>query len=141
MIIQKIKIIHNGQISSENNLDELYISTFEKEITKTVEKQGYNVSSCKVEGVFDSEEEDVGISKIEIILDSKKSVEILNEDVDSNNIINSVQEIEKVEININNTEETTKTDEEMTSKDIKDLKNYLSQYYEIDKKIIDIQIK
>ena len=83
----------------------------------------------------------MGISKIEIILDSKKSVEILNEDVDSNNIINSVQEIEKVEININNTEETTKTDEEMTSKDIKDLKNYLSQYYEIDKKIIDIQIK
>ena len=47
----------------------------------------------------------------------------------------------RFEININNTEETTKTDEEMTSKDIKDLKNYLSQYYEIDKKIIDIQIK
>lgn len=130
------------QNSIDNNLNELYIETFEKQIKSAVESQGYTVISCDVEAEFDSEKDDAGIKKIYIKLSSK-------EKTDDENLINDIEPVEKVEINVNNTtvenenEEKEKgeenSDEDISSDDIDDLKDYLSEHFEVDKNVISIE--
>ena len=120
--------------SSKADLNEIYKKTFEKEIKKTVENKGYIVSECNVDGEFE-EEDKTGISKITIILESKK-------DSDENG--NQINNIENIEINVGNeTENTddTKKENNITQTDIKELKEYLSDYYELDKEVFDITVK
>lgn len=122
------------QNSIDNNLNEMYISTFEKEIKSTVEKQGYTVINCKVEAIFDTDNKDAGIKKIHISLKSKED----KEDKEDENIINTIEPIEKIEVNIsNNTNE--ESDEKISKKDIDELKDYLSDHFELDKKIIEME--
>ncbi len=130
------------QSSTEANLEKMYLEAFKKEITSTVEKQGYNVNDCIVEAIFDANNKNAGIKKIEIILDSK------NSSIDENDTTNSnvePVEIEEVKINIgNNTNSQSSSNSdysEITASDIKNLKNYLSEHYEVDKKIINIQTR
>ena len=120
--------------SVNTNLNEMYINTFEDEIKSTVEKQGYSVISCSVDANFDSEDEDAGIKKISIVLGNK-------EYTDEENIESSVEPIEEVEINVGNTtnEDDSKQEETISSDDIDELKDYLSDHFEVDKKIIDIE--
>ena len=116
--------------SSKADLNEIYKKTFEKEIKKTVENKGYIVSECNVDGEFE-EEDKTGISKITIILESKK-------DSDENG--NQINNIENIKINVGNeTENTddTKKENNITQTDIKELKEYLSDYYELDKEVFD----
>ena len=120
--------------SSKADLNEIYKKTFEKEIKKTVENKGYIVSECNVDGEFE-EEDKTGISKITIILESKK-------DSDENG--NQINNIENIKINVGNeTENTddTKKENNITQTDIKEIKEYLCDYYELDKKIFDITVK
>lgn len=120
--------------SSKADLNEIYKKTFEKEIKKTVENKGYIVSECNVDGEFE-EEDKTGISKITIILESKK-------DSDENG--NQINNIENIKINVGNeTENTddTKKENNITQTDIKELKEYLSDYYELDKEVFDITVK
>ena len=120
--------------SVNTNLNEMYINTFEDEIKSTVEKQGYSVISCSVDANFDSEDEDAGIKKISIVLGNK-------ENADEENIESSVEPIEEVEIDVGNTtnENDSKQEETISSDDIDELKDYLSDHFEVDKKIIDIE--
>ena len=130
-----------SQDNSENNLDQMYIDTFETELKNKIEEQGYNVKTCTVDAVFDTESEDFGITNITIVLDSKNNNDNSekNENKTNTNQISEIQDVEKVEINIGNTQEQTTSNKEITSDDVKDLKKYLSDYYEIDKSIINIQ--
>ena len=130
-----------SQDNSENNLDQMYIDTFETELKNKIEEQGYNVKKCTVDAVFDTESEDFGITNITIVLDSKNNNDNSekNENKTNTNQISEIQDVEKVEINIGNTQEQTISNKEITSDDVKDLKKYLSDYYEIDKSIINIQ--
>jgi hypothetical protein len=133
----------SSQSSVENDLNEMYISTFEKEIQSTVENQGYTVISCKVDAIFDTDSDDAGIKKITIKLQAEETT-------DNKNIINDIETIEKVEININNTvtngteeENSVEVNKEKKENDEEDeeidkLKDYLSDHFEIDKNIIYI---
>ena len=128
------QILIGSKKSSGADLNEIYKKTFEKEITKKVEKKGYMVSECNVEGEFEGEDK-TGISKITIILDAKK---------DSAENTNQINSVKNIEINVGdeteNTEDTKK-DDNITQSNIKELKAYLSDYYELDDKIFDITIK
>ncbi len=116
----------------DNNLEQIYINTFEQEIKKIVEERGFDVKSCDVEAVFDTESEDFGISKISINLVSR------NENYGVEDKQNTkIEDVQKVDISVNNKQESKETD--ITPNDIKELKKFLSDYYEIDKAIIDIQ--
>ena len=138
------KDISNNINGSQEDLNKIYIQTFEKEIKETVEKQGYNVYKCTVNGIFDAENKNAGISKIEIILESKKeSKEQENEGEDENEEelqnkieIQNIEEIEKVEIQVNKKTAISKNTKEISLQDINELKKFLSEHYEVDKKII-----
>lgn len=124
------QILIGSKKSSGADLNKIYKKTFEKEIKKTVENKGYIVSECNVDGEFE-EKDKTGINKIIIILESKKKS-------DENN--SHINKIENVEIDVENKVENTK-DDEITKSDIKELKEYLCDYYELDKKIFDITVK
>ena len=125
--------------TSEQRLNKIYENTFEKELIQTIEKEGFIVYKCEVKGNFNAEEENAGISKINVILENKK---ILKKNAEDNNEIkiDSVNEVQKVEINIGN-KITNETEEDVNAKDIDTLRKYLSKHYELDKGIIDIHVR
>lgn len=157
------------KISSEKNLDKIYKNTFEKEIVKTIENEGFSVYRCNVKGVFDAEKDNAGISKIDIVLESskinKKLPSVAKDETRSNNLkerqglenanesynlstlkeetditINSVNEIEKVEINVGGRANSME-DNKVNAKDIDTLRKFLSKRYEIEKNVIQINIR
>ena len=129
----------NSEFSSNSRLNKIYENTFEKEIIQTIEKEGFIVYKCEVKGNFNAEEENAGINKINITVESKKILKKKSED--SNEIkIEDVNEIKKVEINVGN-KIKAETEEDVDEKDIDTLKKYLSKHYEIDKSIISIHIR
>ena len=127
-----VNSIDSNQNSSNTDLEKIYKSTFEKEIKQTVEKQGYNVHKCIVVGIFDASKKDAGIKRIEVTLESKREQE---EVVVENKI--AIDKVEKVEIKIGENLEKANNNE-ITEKDIENLKKYLSKHFEVDKNVICI---
>ena len=133
------KDFSKDESSSEKKLNSIYENTFEKELIKTIEKEGFIVYKCEVKGNFNAEEENAGISKINIIIEDKKIIKKKSEE--NNEIkIDNVNEIKKVEINIEN-KTPNEAEEEVNAKDVDTLRKYLSKHYEIDKGIIDIHVR
>lgn len=133
------KDFSKDESSSEKKLNSIYENTFEKELIKTIEKEGFIVYKCEVKGNFNAEEENAGISKINIIIEDKKIIKKKSEE--NNEIkIENVNEIKKVEINIDN-KTPNEAEEEVNAKDVDTLRKYLSKHYEIDKGIIDIHVR
>lgn len=124
---------NNNQNETKANLNNMYISTFEKQIVQTVQSQGYTVYKCSVEANFDTEKEDTGIKRIKIILQDK------TEKQENDKSMQNIEKIEEIEISIGKNADENYDNSKISKKDIADLKNYLSEHYEIDKKIIDIQ--
>lgn len=123
-----------SQHSIDDKIEELYIRELEQDISTTVEKQGYTVDKCEIEAVIYSDNEEAGISRINIKILSKNN-NYLEQSKESN--IEEVNQVE-IEVNINNTNKEEDNNSSITEKDIKRLKKYLSNYYEIDKDIINI---
>ena len=133
------KDFSKDESSSEKKLNSIYENTFEKELIKTIEKEGFIIYKCDVKGNFNAEEENAGISKINIIIEDKKIIKKKSEE--NNEIkIENVNEIKKVEINIDN-KTPNEAEEEVNAKDVDTLRKYLSKHYEIDKGIIDIRVR
>lgn len=116
----------NSSNLKENDIEEMYIETFEKEISNIVEKQGYNVSSCKVEADLNKESNSSGIKKIIITIKSKK------------NEVSKIETVNQVQINISNQTSNENTETILTEQETKELKKYLGNFYNIDKNIIYI---
>ena len=125
--------VNDTESSIDNKVEELYIEELERDIVKNIEEQGYIVDSCDIEAVVYSDKDEAGISKINITILSKND----NGTEESEHL--EVSDIEEVEIEVN-IDNTTKNQENnsITEKDIKKLKKHLSDYYEIDKDIINI---
>ena len=147
------------EISTNKKLNKIYENTFEKELVQTIEKEGFVVYKCNVKGNFNAEEENAGISKISITLESKKLLkkkdEIINnnsnnegEIEDENAIlkkddeikIKSIDEVKKVEINAGKNKALS-SEEDVEAKDIDTLKKFLSKHYEIDKAVFEIHVR
>lgn len=122
-----------SQSSIDDKVEELYIKELEQDISKTVEEQGYTVDKCEIEAVVYSDDEEAGISSINITISSKSNV--YSEESNQSDV-EEVNQVE-IEVNIDNTNQNVESSS-ITEKDIKELKKYLSDYYEIDKDIINI---
>ena len=137
---EKLTIIFktiNLLIEKSTMLDNIIGILFMSEIKRIIENKGYNVYKCTVNGIFNAENEKAGIKNIKIILESKNS-NYENKTEENNENLIKVENVENIKIGINNTNEEV---EKITNKDIKDLKKYLSDHYEIEQKILDIQVR
>ena len=119
------------QESVNDKIEDSYIKELENDITKTVEEQGYNFKSCKIDARIYSGDKDAGIKSINIILLSKNKKE-------ENNTNSDIETVNKVEIGVNIGDNEKTEENDITDKDIKTLKKFLSEHYEIDKKVINI---
>lgn len=125
-----------NQSSMDDRLQNLYIEELEKNITQTVEEQGYKVNSCKVDAILYGEEEKQGINKIKLVV-SKNTEQTDKED-------SNIKSVDKVEINVGLNKYIEKTEEEIDStnkKDIQSLKEVISKTYEIDVGKVEVSIE
>ena len=129
--LEKIKI--ESQVSSKlegnSSIEALYIQEFEKDVIKKVEKLGYEVKECSVEIEINASKDNSGINGIYLKIGKKKS-----KDNESLNV--EIEDVEKVEISINNQNIVNNKNEETS--DMKKVKKFLSNYYEISQEKIKV---
>ena len=134
------KNVEVNQESMDERLQNLYIDELENNIKSKVQQEGYNVSLCKVDANLLERDDENGIKKISIVLSEK----IDNTNNMKENQLN-IQEIEDVEIRVGLAEilNGKGKDENLkiTNKDIKNLKDSLCEYYEVETSKINISIK
>lgn len=127
--LEKMQI--ENQVSSLQNenssIEELYIQEFQKDIVKKVEELGYKVNKCNVDIEINATKENAGVNAIYLNIEKGTS------NKDSENI--GVENVEKVEISINDTQTGNNKKE---TEDTKKVKEFLSNYYEISKEKIKI---
>lgn len=132
--IEKIKI--ESQVSSNlegnSSIEALYIQEFEKDVIKKVEELGYEVKECSVEIEINASKNNAGINGIYLKIGNKTLG-----DNSSSNI--EIEDIEKVEISINNQSVGNNKSEETS--DTREVKKFLSNYYEISQEKIKISQK
>lgn len=132
--LEKIRIESRVVTSKEttSSIEKLYIQEFEKEISQKVEKLGYTVKKCEVKLEIDATKESASINEIYLKLGDKKENNKKNMDI-------QVENIQRVQISINNSKEGNNNDKHQEdTKEIQELKEILSQYYEISKEKIKI---
>lgn len=112
----------------DTNLDNTYISTIKSDIKSRMKEKGYKVNSLNVDVELKNEERYGTINSIKISLDKDK-------ETSSNS---NIQSVEKVEIKIFNNVESKETENNLTSTEKQDIKNYLSETYNIKKENIEI---
>lgn len=144
----------NLEQSQEEQIKEIYISSLKSDMKEKIENKGYTVVDIILE-VADNEEYTLN----KITLDLKKQENNSTQEEKANNsisentniqsteasTINSIQEVNEINITIGNkdsangtkSEEKTKN-ETLSSKEQNELKEYLSGVYEIEKQNINI---
>ena len=144
----------NLEQSQEEQIKEIYISSLKSDMKEKIENKGYTVVDIILE-VADNEEYTLN----KITLDLKKQENNSTQEEKANNsisentniqsteasTINSIQEVNEINITIGNkdsangtkSEEKTKN-ETLSSKEQNELKEYLSGVYEIEKENINI---
>lgn len=116
-------ILKTSSDTFENNnsklIEHTYIDNIKNDIKAKIEQKGYSVVSCNVNIITNSE--NYGAIK-NIVLKLKETEE---------ENTNSIVEIEKVEVNLNNKELDTKNN--ITTKEKQSIIEYLAEEYSIDK--------
>lgn len=116
-------ILKTSSDTFENNnsklIEHTYIDNIKNDIKAKIEQKGYSVVSCNVNIITNSE--NYGTIK-NIVLKLKETEE---------ENTNSIVEIEKVEVNLNNKEVDTKSN--ITTKEKQSIIEYLAEEYSIDK--------
>ena len=132
------------QSSMDDRLNQIYKEELEKDITKKIEEQGYEIESCKV--IAHISENDSGIENIFLKIKGKID-EDSGEDEDTNTLesklVKEIQKIQKVEVSVsgNKQDEKNNTSEEdtnLTKTDIKIIKDFLKKEYGVNEKCLKI---
>ena len=132
------------QSSMDDRLNQIYKEELEKDITKKIEEQGYEIESCKV--IAHISENDSGIENISLKIKGKID-EDSGEDEDTNmlesKLVKEIQKIQKVEVSVsgNKQDEKNNTSEEdtnLTKTDIKIIKDFLKKEYGVNEKCLKI---
>lgn len=122
----------NLESTNNSNIKEVYILNLKKDIKAKIEDKGYIVNSIQIE-IEDTEE--YKVKNVNITISKRESKTEVEE--------NKVNEIEKVNIEIkieNSTNEETAKMIRLTEKEIKEIKEYISSVYEINKNNIIINV-
>lgn len=130
------------QTSMNERIEELYIQELEKDITKKLEEQGYEVLNCKVDAQITDNEEDTKINKIEV--DVQKSQEQKSDETNiEEEMVTQIQKIKPIDTSISNEDsEQVETDEnkntQINKSDIQNIKKFLIEEYEVNEKCLEI---
>ena len=128
-----------NQTSMNQRIQELYEEELEKDITKKLENQGYELKSCKVEAqIFDNKEE-TKITKIKVKVIKKENTNKV-ENIE-NQVVNEIQKIKKIDTSVKGQdEEKSKNDigENVNKNDIQNIKKFLIDEYEVNEKCLEI---
>ena len=133
------------QNENQNNIMSIYSSGIKDDIKAKVKAKGYEVYSIDI-GVADNEEYTIESITISVAQKEEKDneEETTNQNT-TNNLIEKVEEVNKVEISIgenNNSVEDNEADaedgKELTSSQRAELKEYLSGVYEVNENSITI---
>lgn len=133
------------QNENQNNIMSIYSSGIKDDIKAKVKAKGYEVYSIDI-GVADNEEYTIEYITISVAQKEEKDneEETTNQNT-TNNLIEKVEEVNKVEISIgenNNSVEDNEADaedgKELTSSQRVELKEYLSGVYEVNENSITI---
>ena len=142
-----------NQESMDKRIEELYIQELEKDITKKVNEQGFNVIKCNVQAKISDNEEDSKITKIQLNVEKSETDNEENTEKIENKIIEEIQKVKPIntEINIDkNTKEDKESSEEngkkaentkekkITKTDIQNIKKFLIEEYEVNEKCLEI---
>ena len=131
----------NGEQSTVNSqIEEIYIGELEKDITKKVEKLGYQVITCNVYATLSSENEENYIE--EIVLTVEKNEEQENNRQENgteqsetieDKLVNEIQKIKPVNATVGKINKTDKEQDErkqnISNRDIQKIKKFLKEEY------------
>ena len=112
-----------NQESMDERLEKLYIEELEKNINIKLNEFGYEIYKCKIDANLNSNKENPGIHRINLIIKENKKNQIQIDDVE-----------------IENTYEMPEDKVSIISK-VEELKQVIANYLEIGKEIIIVKIK
>lgn len=112
--------------SNEESIKQIYISNLKSDMKAKLEEKGYNAQKIEIEIEND---ETYQIKNVSLFLEKKEEMETT--EIAENRIV--INEIEKVEIQVGEKKQEQKKQEEnnITEKEKKELKEYLSSIYAV----------
>ena len=127
--ISKYETDTNITLKTNSYIEETYKSKIEEDIKNEVLQKGYKVSSLNTSIEIKHEEEYGQINEILIKIEKTEKTE--TEEINNGTKTNTINQISKIEININNSveKEEIQENEEITDKEIKSLKQFLNTTY------------
>lgn len=127
------------QTSMNKRIETLYEDELEKDITTKLKEKGYELSECKVTAKIDENEnnkDETKISNIKIKVEKKVAKQSEENSVE-NKIVTGIQQIKKVDIG-KAKEKETKNSSKISKTELEDIKKFLIEEYEVNKKCLEI---
>ena len=125
------------QTSMDKRIEELYIDKLEKDISKKVKEQGYDILNCEVEAKLNDSEENSEISKIRLQVKKNESNKVNDELTLENKVVEEIQKIRPINTNIVEREKSNKS-EKITNEDKQKIKKFLMEEYGVKEKCLEI---
>ena len=140
----------NGEQSTVNSqIEEIYIGELEKDITKKVEKLGYQVITCNVYATLSSENEENYIEEIVLTVEKNEEQENNQEENGTeqsetieDKLVNEIQKIKPVNTTVGKINKTDKEQDEskqnISNRDIQKIKKFLKEEYGVEETCLKI---
>ena len=125
------------QTSMDKRIEELYIDKLEKDISKKVKEQGYDILNCEVKAKLNDSEENSEISKIKLQVKKNEKNKINQELSLENKVVEEIQKIRPINTNIIEKDKENKT-EKLTNEDRQKIKKFLIEEYGVEEKCLEI---
>lgn len=125
------------QTSMDKRIEELYINKLEKDISKKVKEQGYDILNCEVEAKLNDSEENSEISKIKLQVKKNESSKVNDKLTLENKVVEEIQKIRPINTNIVEREKSNKR-EKVTNEDKQKIKKFLMEEYGVKEKCLEI---
>lgn len=126
-----------AQTSMDKRIEELYIDKLEKDISKKVKEQGYDILNCEVEAKLNDSEENSEISKIKLQVKKNESNKVNDKLTLENKVVEEIQKIRPINTNIVEREKSNKS-EKITNEDKQKIKKFLMEEYGVKEKCLEI---
>lgn len=125
------------QTSMDKRIEELYIDKLEKDISKKVKEQGYDILNCEVKAKLNNSEENSEISKIKLQVKRNEKNKINQELSLENKVVEEIQKIRPINTNIIEKDKENKI-EKLTNEDRQKIKKFLIEEYGVKEKCLEI---
>lgn len=137
------------QSSVNNQIEEIYITELEKDITKKIEDLGYQVTTCNVYATLSSENEENYIEEIVLTVEKNEEQENNQEENGTeqsetieDKLVNEIQKIKPVNTTVGKINKTDKEQDEskqnISNRDIQKIKKFLKEEYGVEETCLKI---